>query len=72
MMTSHRTFTADPDRLYITDNGAVLCGNDLGSSAKYSGCDISGQPIVCVDKRGIADAKKMGFTLRCEQCGKKA
>ena len=33
------------DALYVTDNGAIYCGEHLGASAKYTGRDISGQPI---------------------------
>lgn len=33
------------DAIYECDNGAWLCGKHLGSSAKFTGRDISGQPI---------------------------
>jgi hypothetical protein len=32
------------DTIYMTDNGAALCGAHLGVSAKTTGRDLSGQP----------------------------
>ena len=68
-----RTFKADPAALYFTDNGCVLCGEHLGMSAKYSGRDISGQPIQRVS---LADVREYRLNapdcpdIHCEQCGK--
>ncbi len=61
------------DALYITDNGATLCGAHLGASAKYTGRDISGQPILEVTPDVVQEARQMGETgcLRCEHCGKR-
>lgn len=68
-----RTFKADPDSLYLTDNGCVLCGEHLGMSALYTGRDISGQPIQRVS---LADVREFRLNYRdipdlsCESCGK--
>lgn len=67
-----RSFTANPAAHYFTDNGAVLCGADLGSSAKHTGRDISGQPIQMVTPEDVREAQAMGFALRCECCHKPA
>ena len=50
-------------RLYITDNGAVLCGKHCGASARWTGRDISGQEVQPLTE---AEAKEHGF--RCEGC----
>lgn len=63
------------DALYFTDNGCVLCGNDLGSSAKYSGRDISGQKIAKVTPEDAAESLRLYPNLGpicCESCGKVA
>lgn len=31
--------------LYLTDNGAVYCGSHCGFTARYTGRDVSGQPV---------------------------
>ena len=68
-----KTFKADSDALYFTDNGCVLCGADLGSSAKHTGRDISGQKIQRVSLADVRawrkDAPELP-DLSCEQCGK--
>jgi len=60
-------FRAKNDALYLCDNGACYCGEHLGSTAKATGCDISGQKIerVTVDDALMA-AKEFGVSLRCE------
>lgn len=58
------------DTVYITDNGAALCGAHLGTTARYSGRDLSGQPIVPVTPELLAEAEGMGFVPKCEHCGK--
>lgn len=32
--------------VYLTDNGAALCGEHLGNSARMTGRDLSGQAIM--------------------------
>lgn len=56
--------------LYITDNGAVYCGADLGSTAKHTGRDISGQKIEPVTPEVAAEAQGMGWAISCERCGR--
>ncbi len=65
------------DALYFTDNGAVLCGADLGASAMYSGRDISGQKIQRVTPDDVREWNAMPDTdglppMRCECCHKAA
>jgi hypothetical protein len=60
----------DDDALYLVDNGAVLCGAHLGSSARYTGRDISGQAIHRLNVFDLCTAKSEGWTVRCEVCGK--
>ena len=68
-----KSFKADPAALYFTDNGCVLCGDDLGSSAKFTGRDISGQKIQRVSLADVREWRLMASDLPdicCEQCGK--
>lgn len=55
--------------LYETDNGAVLCGDHLGSMARATGRDISGDPIILL---GAADLVALRRLLPegplCETC----
>ncbi|MDD5304706.1 MAG: hypothetical protein PHS14_16550 [Elusimicrobia bacterium] len=62
-----------PNALYLTDNGAALCYEHLGASAKYTGCDLSGQPILKVTTAVKAENAECGYpAIKCEQCGKAA
>lgn len=57
--------------LYITDNGAILCGSHLGASARTTGRDISGQRIELVTDAHAAEWRRMANSeIQCEQCGK--
>lgn len=62
----------DNDSLYFCDNGALYCGLHLGSSARATLRDISGQTIERVTAETIRCATDEGMTLACEQCGKVA
>lgn len=57
--------------IYLTDNGAALCGEHLGTSAKYTGRDISGQPIEPVTPAMVREATELGWEVKCEHCGKR-
>jgi hypothetical protein len=60
-----------PDSIYLTDNGAAYCGEHLGTSARMTGRDISGQPIYRVtEEDAMATLLQEGRTIRCEMCGK--
>ena len=59
---------SDPTGIYLTDNGAALCGEHLGATARFSGRDLSGQAIYRVTPE---DVKAHG-TVRCEHCGREA
>lgn len=71
-MSRRPRFQPEADAVYLTDNGRALCGAHLGSSARMTGCDISGQPIMRVTEPMVAEAKAVGWIVACEQCGKRA
>ena len=58
-----------PDTIYLGDNGRAYCGEHLGYTAKVSGHDLSGQPLLEVTPEVAAEA---GYPIYCEQCGKAA
>lgn len=59
--------------IYSTDNGRTLCGKHLGSSAKATGHDISGQAIAPIGPDEAQYAKAtFGYIPECETCGKRA
>lgn len=57
------------ERIYLGDNGRVYCGAHLGATAKATGRDLSGQPILAVDRR-MEQEFLGGASLMCERCGK--
>ena len=62
-----------PDTLFLTDNGACYCGEHLGSSARFTGRDISGQEIFQVTPEIARQSiDEYGMALACENCGKGA
>ena len=68
MATMPAPFVKD-DVLYFTDNGAVLCGRHCGTSARFTGRDISGQKIkrvTATDARGWL--AEIGSPIACERC----
>ena len=69
MTTLRLPIPQDRKMLFLTDNGAARCGTHLGMSARYTGRDISGQPIHRVT---VADAAyfraEFGECLQCEMC----
>jgi len=67
-MRTSKQFTVD-HALYFLDNGMILCGAHCGTSAKYSGRDISGQRIERVTPEHVREAT---FQIACEMCGKTA
>jgi hypothetical protein len=57
--------------LYHTDNGRIVCGKHAGTSAKYTGRDISGQRVERVTwEDGEAWLAEIGEPISCEDCGK--
>ncbi len=64
--------TVRPDTIYLTDNGRALCGAHLGSSARYTGRDISGQPILPLTPADVRESVADGWHPSCETCGKRA
>jgi hypothetical protein len=64
----------DDDVLYICDNGACYCGAHCGSSARYTGRDLSGQKVAKVTPAYTTEAARLGFKIKCEipSCGKVA
>lgn len=62
-------FTPIANALYLCDNGRCLCGRHLGASAKHTGRDISGQPILRLDTDAIAYyQQEFGTEPACETC----
>ncbi len=57
------------DTCYLTDNGAVYCGEHLGATARATGRDISGQRIDAITPADAAEADRMGIELQCERPG---
>jgi hypothetical protein len=68
--------TADPtpvlrdDEVYLGDGGRAFCGrlHHAGMTARYTGRDISGQPVHRVTQEDQREARRMGVTLKCEGC----
>lgn len=58
---------AKPEAVYLCDNGECLCGDHLGASARFTGRDISGQPILEI----TPDLLREVPTVACETCGRK-
>lgn len=58
------------DAVYLTDNGRALCGAHLGATARMTGCDLSGMPILEMTPELVAEAQAEGFTPKCETCGR--
>lgn len=58
--------------VYLTDNGAAYCGAHLGATARSTGRDISGQPIMPVTPDVLREAQTIlpGYVPKCETCGK--
>jgi hypothetical protein len=55
--------------LYFTDNGRVVCGRHCGTSAAFTGRDISGQKIERVTKQAAAAwLAEAGEPIVCEDC----
>jgi hypothetical protein len=53
----------DDGALYFGDNGRCFCAKHAGTSALYTGRDISGQRVERVD---VVACKREGFTPCCE------
>lgn len=58
--------------LYICDNGHCYCGDHLGTTARFTGRDISGQEIMPITPDALREAEAMGWTPTCEEprCGR--
>lgn len=61
-----------PDALYLGDNGRCCCGEHLGTTARLTGRDLSGQPIEEITPDMLPECAALGFTPKCEEprCGK--
>jgi hypothetical protein len=59
-----------PHALYLGDNGRCYCGEHSGTTALYTGRDISGQRVEEVTP---AVLREFGdFVPACEDCGRTA
>lgn len=56
-------------KLYFTDNGALNCEDHLGTCAKYTGRDLSGQKIRRVNAEAVQHFANEGLIPKCETCG---
>lgn len=68
-------FKPDPAMVYLTDNGRALCGDHLGSSARFTGRDLSGQRIMACTPDVVRESltgPMGGWHPACERCGRKA
>lgn len=63
--------TITDSTIYLTDNGAALCGAHLGSTARHTGRDLSGQPIEAVTPEVVREAESIGWAICCETCGRR-
>ncbi|MBD3163093.1 MAG: hypothetical protein GF328_13405 [Candidatus Latescibacteria bacterium] len=65
----------DEDALYFGDNGRVFCGRCAGASARYTGRDISGQPVMEISTEVAQEFEEAVSDIRghceCETCGKR-
>jgi len=56
-----------PNTIYLADNGRAICSKCAGSSALYTGRDISGQRVYeCTEKDAAEWLVMMGKELTCE------
>lgn len=61
--------TIQSTAIYLTDNGRALCGDHLGSTARHTGRDLSGQRILRVTPTMVREYAKMDAgDLACESC----
>jgi len=56
------------DAIYLGDNGRCFCARHAGMTARYTGRDLSGQPVHRVTDADQREARRMGVTLACEEC----
>ena len=56
------------ETLYFTDNGAIYHGRCCGTSAQFTGRDISGQRVEAVSQADIDACAADGVALACEAC----
>ena len=54
-----------PDALYMGDGGRIFCGKHAGTSALYTGRDISGQRV---ERVNVEQWKREGVVPQCETC----
>ena len=57
-----------PGLIYSADNGCLICLECAGSSAKYTGRDLSGQRVCAVPVAETVEwHKEFGEPMRCER-----
>jgi hypothetical protein len=63
----------EDDRIYSGDNGRLFCGKHAGSSARYTGRDISGYRVILLRESEKAELRKsFGVRHLCESCRSEA
>ena len=59
------------ESLYLTDNGACYCGKHCGSSARFTGRDISGQKVHALTVEDVRESiAAYQYEPACETCGR--
>jgi hypothetical protein len=64
----------DEGAMYMGDGGRIFCGTlaCAGTTAHFTGCDLSGQPVERFSKFAIrAWTQQMGGAPECEGCGRR-
>jgi hypothetical protein len=56
--------------LYLCDNGACYCGAHAGATARFTGRDLSGQPVERIDAETVCAAGYDPRVFACEKCGR--
>ncbi len=51
--------------IYLGDNGRAYCGRHCGVTARLTGCDLSGQPLLAIDLEVLRDHPEAA-DIRCE------
>ena len=56
--------------LYAGDNGRILCHECSGITARTTGRDLSGRPVLLMTANDNAEwLRALGQPMRCERCG---
>jgi hypothetical protein len=68
MTTNPTRKIAANDTLYFADNGAMLCGRHLGTTAAYTGRGLDGSIVERITEADANALAKLGCVAACEWC----